>query len=126
MAGRGWIAVGALLAALGVAAGAIGAHLLRPRLTPEALDLFETAVRYHQLHALALVLVGLLLAQRASRAAHVAAAAFLLGVVLFSGGIYGHVLGGLKPLVHVVPVGGGAWILGWLALAVAALRAPSA
>ncbi|MBI4605650.1 MAG: DUF423 domain-containing protein [Planctomycetes bacterium] len=59
-AGAGWVALGSLLALAGVAAGAFGAHGLRGRLEPEALQVFEVAVRYQMYHALALVLVGLL------------------------------------------------------------------
>lgn len=114
---------GAVLGALAVAAGAFAAHGLEGRLDPHQLLTFEKAVRYQMYHALALVLVGLLALQRPSPAATVAAVAFLVGIVLFSGGLYAWLLTGVKPLVHVVPVGGTAFIVGWIALAAAA-RSP--
>jgi uncharacterized membrane protein YgdD (TMEM256/DUF423 family) len=119
MHGRLWILCGGLLAALGVATGAIGAHLLKERWNWDAarLEVFETAVRYQMYHAIGLILAGILLAQGAGTPARLAAFAFLLGIVLFSGGIYAYQATGLKPFVMVVPVGGTVWILGWIALA---------
>ncbi len=127
MAARYWIALGAVLAAAAVAAGALGAHLLkdlvkREVLSSDQLASFETAVRYQMFHALALVLAGLLLERSPAGLVQAAAIAFLLGIVLFSGGIYAWLATGIKPLVHVVPVGGLAWIVGWLLLAAGALR----
>ncbi len=119
------ILLGGLIGASGVAAGAFGAHGLESVLSPRQLDSFEVAVRYQLLHALAIVLVAVLLELRPSRAAHVAAWLFLAGVALFSGGIYAWLFSGWKPLVHVVPVGGTAFIAGWLALALAGWRRPS-
>ena len=124
---RYWIALGAVLAAAAVAAGALGAHLLkdlvkREVLSSDQLASFETAVRYQMFHALALVLAGLLLERSPTGLVQAAAIAFLLGIVLFSGGIYGWLATGIKPLVHVVPVGGLTWIVGWLLLAAGALR----
>jgi uncharacterized membrane protein YgdD (TMEM256/DUF423 family) len=89
----------------------------------DRLQTYETAVRYQIYHALALVLVGMQIASNRSRLLPLAAGAFLIGIVLFSGGIYGWLLTGVKPLVHVVPIGGLAWIAGWLLLAGGALRA---
>ena len=119
MTAGSWIAVGSSLGALGVIAGAFGAHALEDKLTADAMDTFEKAVRYHLIHAVALVLVGLLIARQPSAAAAVAAWAFLVGIVLFSGCLYAWVLSGFKPLVHVVPFGGTAFVVGWIALAVA-------
>jgi uncharacterized membrane protein YgdD (TMEM256/DUF423 family) len=113
---------GAVLGALAVAAGAFGAHGLEGRLEADQLVTFDKAVRYQMYHALALVLVGLLALHRPSPATTVAAVAFLVGIVLFSGGLYGWVLAGIGPLVHVVPVGGTAFIVGWVALAAAAWK----
>ena len=122
MTPRTSILIGAVLGATGVAAGAFGAHELKSILTPDLLATYETAVRYQLIHALAMVLTGLLAAQRPSRAAQVAAWAYLAGVLLFSGCLYVWVLIGWKPLALVVPAGGTAFILGWMALAAAALR----
>jgi uncharacterized membrane protein YgdD (TMEM256/DUF423 family) len=90
----------------------------------DRLQIYETAVRYQMYHALGLVLAGMQIARNRSRLLPLAAAAFLLGIVLFSGGIYGWLLTGIAPLVHVVPFGGLAWILGWLLFAGGAWRGP--
>jgi uncharacterized membrane protein YgdD (TMEM256/DUF423 family) len=122
MAGKFWIAAGAVLAAAAVAAGAIGAHLLRDvaQLEPSKLETYEVAVRYQMYHALALVLVGVLQARRAARPTAIAGWLFALGIVLFSGGIYGWLATDVTAFVQVVPVGGTAWIAGWLVLAAGA------
>lgn len=131
-AAQRWIAIGALLAAAGVALGAYGAHGLGGLLAQlgyagddlaHRLDIYDTAVRYQMLHALALVLVGLALVHRSPRAWHVAAWAFLAGVLVFSGLLYVLALAGpaWRWLGMVVPLGGVAMIVGWLALAAGAL-----
>lgn len=119
MAAQAYLVLGSTFGALGVAAGALGAHALASRLAAQQLATFETAVRYQLFHAVALVLVGFVLAAGPSRAAQVAGFAFVLGILLFSGGIYGWLFTGIRPLVHIVPVGGVSLIVGWVALAVA-------
>jgi uncharacterized membrane protein YgdD (TMEM256/DUF423 family) len=81
----------------------------------------DTAVRYQMYHTLALVAVGLLALRHNSTALTVTGVCFFFGVVLFSGFLYGFVFTGNRTLVHVVPFGGVLLILGWLALAWAAL-----
>jgi uncharacterized membrane protein YgdD (TMEM256/DUF423 family) len=130
---RRWIAIGALLGAVGVALGAYGAHGLSDFLEKlgyagddlhHRIAIFETAVRYQMLHALALVFTGLLLQHKASPWWRGAAWAFLIGIILFSGLL--KVLAFADPkwnwLGAVVPFGGLAMIFGWLALAIGALR----
>lgn len=119
--------LGALSAAVAVALGALGAHALRGRLDASALSAFQTAVQYQFLHSLAVCIVALWLhgmAQDASaRSGGVAAAwAFCVGILLFSGSIYGLVLGAPRWLGPVTPVGGVAFIVGWLVLAATAFR----
>ena len=127
-----WIAVAALLGATGVALGAYGAHGLSGSLErwgyagddlAHRVDIFHTAVRYQMIHALALVALGLALVHGSPRAWHVAAWAMLGGVLVFSGLLYALALAGpdWKWVGAVVPFGGGAMIVGWLALAVGAL-----
>jgi uncharacterized membrane protein YgdD (TMEM256/DUF423 family) len=120
MNGRIWLALGSLLAGIAVALGAVGTHLLRESLHAEesVLQTYDVAVRYQMAHALALILAGLLVERRQSRWIAVAAAAFLAGIVLFSGGLYLWLATDLKPFVAVVPIGGFAWIIGWLLLAI--------
>lgn len=131
---RFWITLGSILAALAVALGALGAHGLggflatrglAPDEVADRLETFETAVRYHMYHALALVLVGLIGSAGAGRwstSLTLAAGCLLLGVLLFSGCLYAYVFTGVKWLGAIVPIGGVAFIVGWLILAWAALR----
>jgi uncharacterized membrane protein YgdD (TMEM256/DUF423 family) len=126
LAGRYWICIGAVLAGLGVGLGAIGAHFLKSLIAKglfsgDQLVTFETAVRYQMYHSLAIVLAGLIIERHSNWALQGAAGALLLGIVLFSGGLYGWLAADVKPLVHVVPVGGMVWIVGWLLLALGAV-----
>jgi len=119
------IAIGAALGALAVVLGAFGAHGLRARVTPDLLEIYETAVRYHFYHALALVLTGIWADRVGSTVMPPgvigAAWFFLVGVAIFSGSLYLLVLTGLRWLGAVTPIGGVALIVGWLFLLRAAL-----
>jgi uncharacterized membrane protein YgdD (TMEM256/DUF423 family) len=118
------VAVGALLAAAGVATGAFGAHALKARLSPDMLAIWQTGVQYHLWHALGMILVGLCAALIPDGPwLRAAGALFLAGVALFSGSLYALALGAPRGLGAVTPIGGLAFLLGWLSLAVAALRA---
>ncbi len=120
---RGLIAVGALLAALAVVLGAFGAHGLEQRLSERALTTWHTAVQYHFIHALALLLLAALWSHLASAWALASAVALVVGVLLFSGSLYALALGAPRVLGAVAPLGGTAFILGWIGLAIAASRA---
>jgi uncharacterized membrane protein YgdD (TMEM256/DUF423 family) len=119
MSGTFWIKGGALSAGLAVAAGAFGAHALEGKLEPRAQAVFETAARYQMYHALALMIVGLLASSRAhsGKALSVAGWAFAIGTVLFSGSLFGLALSGIRWLGAITPLGGVAFLVGWLALA---------
>jgi uncharacterized membrane protein YgdD (TMEM256/DUF423 family) len=116
-----WIALGALNAAIAIAAGAFAAHGLRERIDARALEVFETGARYHMYHAFAIIVVGLL-AAGSTRGAAVAGWWFQTGIVLFSGSLYALALTGVKGLGAVTPLGGVAFIVGWLWLAWSAWR----
>ena len=132
MDGRRTTALGALLMGIAVVLGAFGAHGLRARLSPDLLEIWETGVRYHAYHAIGLVLAGLfaLVAERdaAARGARPAAGigpaavAFTLGIAVFSGSLYALALTGLRKLGAITPIGGVAFIAGWILLARAVLR----
>lgn len=119
---RIFLFIAALLGSLAVAAGAFGAHALREKLSTRAIEIFETGSRYQMYHALALLLVALLLSRaEAGQSTLVAAGvAFIVGVVIFSGSLYALSLTGIKWLGAITPFGGVAFILGWGCLAVAA------
>jgi uncharacterized membrane protein YgdD (TMEM256/DUF423 family) len=110
---------GSVLGALGVVAGAFGAHALKAWLAPDALAAWETGVRFQLVHALALLAVGLL-ARQLGQPLRGPALALLLGTVLFSGSLYVLALGGPRWLGPVTPVGGLLLIVGWALLAFAA------
>lgn len=114
---RVFLGVGAVSAGLAVALGAFAAHGLRARLSPEALQTFETGARYHMYHALALLLVAWALTRWPGPAVHAAGWLFIAGTVLFSGSLYLLATTGVRALGAITPLGGFAFILGWLALA---------
>jgi uncharacterized membrane protein YgdD (TMEM256/DUF423 family) len=120
MSGKNWVALGALLAGLAVAAGAFGAHALEGRLDERQLRNFETAVRYQMFHSLALIAVGLFASRETGICLQVSGGLFLLGIGFFCGGLYGWVFTTLKPFALIIPVGGAAWIAGWVVLAISA------
>jgi uncharacterized membrane protein YgdD (TMEM256/DUF423 family) len=141
---RLFLALGALSGFVSVAAGAFGAHALKRRLPADLLAVFETGARYQMAlkrrlpadllavfetgaryqmyHALALVAVALVIARASSTAAVAAGWCFVAGTVLFSGSLYALALSGVRVLGAVTPLGGLAFLAGWLALAWAALR----
>jgi uncharacterized membrane protein YgdD (TMEM256/DUF423 family) len=120
--GRAAVVAGALFGLTGVAAGAFGAHALKARLDPDALAVFETGARYQLIHALALLGAAWVAQQWPGRAARLSAMLFGAGIVLFSGSLYALALSGVRGLGAITPVGGVLLLLGWLAMALAALR----
>ncbi len=119
---RVWIGAGAALGLLGVLAGAAGTHVLRGGIDASALDTFETAVRFQMYHAFALLVTGVLADRWRSRWTDAAGWLFVLGVLLFSGSLYGLALSGIGVLGAIAPVGGLSLMLAWAALAIAVLR----
>ena len=106
-----------LSAFVAVAAGAFGAHALRGKLTPDALNAFEVGVRYQFYHALALLAVAWASSHWPNSNAAIAAWLFVAGTILFSGSLYVMSLTGIQSLGMVTPIGGLLFIAGWLYLA---------
>jgi uncharacterized membrane protein YgdD (TMEM256/DUF423 family) len=118
---RRFCQLAALLLALATLLGALGAHALRPRLTPEHYEVLQTALSYQFFHSLGLLGIGLLLDRLPVNLLRVAGWMLFAGVLLFSGSLY-LILAGAPRLIGVLtPVGGLALIVGW-SLAVFALR----
>lgn len=119
---RIFLAIAAILAGLSVAAGAFASHALKDRLTERALEIFETGAKYQMYHALALLGVALLLIriQSSPTLLTVAGSAFIVGIAIFSGSLYGLSLSGVKWLGAITPLGGVAFLVGWGCLAIAA------
>ena len=121
---RVFFALGAVSGFISVAAGAYGAHALRSRLTPEYLGVFETAARYQMYHALALLAVAWAITRGSGSTAQWAGWLFVVGTVLFSGSLYALALTGTRWLGAITPLGGAAFLAGWLCLALS-WKAPS-
>jgi len=124
-----WILLsGTLMAMVAVMLGAFAAHSLKTSLDSYRLSVFETGARYQMYHALALILSGLMagfnsLDQKWFR---YAGCAFLLGILLFSGSLYCLALSGIKWFGAITPIGGVAFIIGWLLLLVGIVKSPLA
>ena len=120
MNGSVWISVGAAFGGLGVVIGAFGAHALKNRLDEYAMSVFKTGVEYHFYHALALIVVGVLMLIKPSAMLGWSALAFTVGIIIFSGSLYALALSGIKVLGAITPIGGVALIAGWVLLAASA------
>ncbi len=116
--------IGSFAAGLAVATGAFGAHGLKKIVAPEMLDTWEKAVRYQMYHALGILLIALVFLHWPDQAKTLAWAAwlFLTGIFLFSGSLYLLVLSGVKWLGAITPLGGVAFVGGWMLLVLAAWR----
>jgi uncharacterized membrane protein YgdD (TMEM256/DUF423 family) len=112
--------IAALIMAVGVGLGAFGAHGLKNVVDDKMLAVWETAVRYHLIHGLGLVAVGLF-EQATGKQLRYVAPAFYAGIMLFSGSLYVLSLSGVRWLGAITPLGGVAFIAGWAALAYATL-----
>lgn len=124
MNGAAWARIGAILGGLAVIAGTFGAHGLEGKVEPSDLETFEIGVRYQMYHAFALIGVGLIAMRagpRASRALTAAGWLFLFGSIVFPGSLYLLVLAGgtANWLGMIAPIGGFAFIGGWMAFALA-------
>jgi uncharacterized membrane protein YgdD (TMEM256/DUF423 family) len=119
---RLFFGLGAASAAVAVAAGAFGAHALRARLSPGSLAVFETGARYQMYHALALFAVAWALSRWPSQLAIWAGWLFVAGSVLFSGSLYLLALTGTRWWGAVTPLGGAAFLAGWICLAASVVR----
>lgn len=110
---RRLIAVGCIVAGVGVAAGAFGAHMLKTILEPPMLAAYDTGTRYQMYHAFGMILAGL--ATRLFNDPRLATAGwfFAAGMVMFCGSLYGIALAGMKWLGPITPLGGLTFIIGW-------------
>jgi uncharacterized membrane protein YgdD (TMEM256/DUF423 family) len=117
------IIAAALLAMLAVILGAFGAHALKKTLTDDMLTVYNTAVDYHFIHALGVLLIGILLSQYPESSWLLAAAiTLIIGMIVFSGSLYALSLTGIRTLGMITPLGGLAFIIGWLLMAVGVYR----
>ena len=118
---RIFLAIASALGGIAVVLGAFATHSLRDRLSERALTIWETGTKYQMYHALALILVALLISRFPnSTPLIVAGFAFIAGIFIFSGSLYALSLSGIKWLGAITPLGGVAFIIGWICLAIAA------
>lgn len=120
-----FIIAGAVNAAIAVAFGAFGAHALKEKLSEHYLAIWETAVQYQMFHALALIAVGILMSPSLfGSVTQLSWAGYLIlvGIIFFSGSLYVLSLSGIGILGAITPIGGVAFIAGWIMLIVAAVK----
>jgi uncharacterized membrane protein YgdD (TMEM256/DUF423 family) len=119
-----FLLLASVLGGMAVALGAFGAHALESRLSADLLATYETGVRYHFYHALALLgVVAVISRWPAAGAAVWAGWLFVAGIVIFSGSLYILAFTGIRWLGAITPIGGVAFIAGWLCLVWVALKA---
>ena len=115
-------ATGAFLALLAVALGAFGAHGLKKLVPADTIQTFQTGVHYQMVHALALLLTGLFYEKCSQKLLQLAGIFFITGILLFSGSLYlltvfrASEITGWERIGIVTPIGGLAFIAGWLCL----------
>jgi uncharacterized membrane protein YgdD (TMEM256/DUF423 family) len=122
MDARKTLATAGALIALATVLGAFGAHALKAHLSPDKLAVYETAVRYHFIHALGLLAIGILLRSADGALLRWSATLVLVGIILFSGSLYLLTFGAPRLLGVVTPLGGLALIVGWVLFATTMLR----
>ncbi|MFT5691338.1 MAG: uncharacterized membrane protein YgdD (TMEM256/DUF423 family) [Oceanicoccus sp.] len=114
-----FLMIAAICGIFAVIIGAFGAHGLKHRLTVELMGVYQTAVQYHFYHSLALLAVGMLLLQYPNASAFQWSGWLMFaGLIIFSGSLYVLALTGIKWMGAITPIGGVAFIAGWLALAI--------
>lgn len=118
---RIFLAIASVLGGISVVLGAFATHALKDRLSDRALAIWETGTKYQMYHALALILVALLISRFPnSTPLIVAGFAFIAGIFIFSGSLYALSLSGIKWLGAITPLGGVAFIIGWICLVLTA------
>jgi uncharacterized membrane protein YgdD (TMEM256/DUF423 family) len=119
---RLFVIIGALSGAIGVGAGAFGAHALREKLEPRMLEVFETGARYQMYHAVAMLAAAWVVGRFPGSLANASGWLFLAGTAFFSGSLYAMALTDVRALGAITPIGGVCFIAGWVCLALAAAK----
>lgn len=107
---------------LSVALGAFGAHGLEGKVTEKQLATWEKAVDYQMFHAVALFVTGLVMAKFQSGSLTGAGWLFLIGIILFSGSLYIYSTTAIKTFAMITPIGGVAFLIGWILLGTAIMK----
>ena len=122
MSSKLFLISGALINALGVILGAFGAHFLKSRLHIDELVTYETAIRYLFIHAMALIIISLLIKDLTNFSFKIAGVFFLVGIALFSGSLLMLIATKIHALGAITPMGGLCFIIGWLMLAIGSFK----
>ncbi|MEW9676353.1 DUF423 domain-containing protein [Lentibacillus sp. L22] len=117
-----FLALGALNGFLAVALGAFGAHGLEGKVTEKSLGIWEKAVHYEMFHTMALLVTGLLMSKIQTGGMLWAGWLFFIGIVLFSGSLYIYSTSGIKTFAMITPLGGVAFLIGWILLGYAVMK----
>jgi uncharacterized membrane protein YgdD (TMEM256/DUF423 family) len=119
-----FLAIASTLAGLAVAGGAFASHALKEKISTRALEIFETGIKYQMYHALALLVIVVLLTQEglSPNLLNKAGISFIIGIILFSGSLYALSLSSIKWLGIITPFGGFAFLCGWLLLLLSAIK----
>ncbi len=121
-----FIQLAAVFGALAVIIGAFGAHGLKERIPADLMAVYQTGVQYHFYHVLALLAVGLIAAQTPpSSWLNISGWAFVVGILIFSGSLYVLAISGIRWLGAITPIGGVAFIVGWIALLIHFIKSPA-
>jgi uncharacterized membrane protein YgdD (TMEM256/DUF423 family) len=124
---KGFIKTAAILGALSVLLGAFAAHYLKTQISDNAVNIFETGVRYQFYHVFALLAAGILYKDFPNKFIKWSGIFFIVGIILFSGSLYclmyitGAVMPGYKWIGAITPIGGLSFILGWILLLIGCL-----
>lgn len=122
---RIFLALGGFFGFTGIILGTISSHVLKhTALTPDQIAIFKLGVQYQMYHAVALIAIAILCYLFTSKLFQIAGGLFTLGIIFFSGTMYAITWGGL-PNVGTAPIGGFAFIIGWLLLVIAAFTIPN-
>ena len=119
-----YIIIGALLSALGIALGAFGSHSLKTKLNPEELVIYDIATRYLMYHAIGIISLGILAYSVPDNIVEIPIIIMIIGIVLFSGSLYLISIKGYTKLGVITPLGGTAFIVSWVLLAINIFKLP--
>ncbi len=121
---KSYIAIGAILSAIGILFGAFGSHSLKSKLNPEQLMVFDIATRYLMYHAMGIFGIGILAYSVPESVVKIPVIIMLIGILLFSGSLYLISLKGFSKLGIITPIGGTAFIISWVLLAINIYKLP--
>ncbi|MGP4072378.1 DUF423 domain-containing protein [Piscibacillus sp. B03] len=114
--------IGVINGFLAVTLGAFGAHGLEGKLSEKMLSTWEKAVQYQMFHTLAIFIVGMMLLRFDHSMLVSAGWTFLIGIILFSGSLYIYSLSGIKTFAMITPIGGVAFLVGWVLLGLSIMK----